>query len=288
MLVQVIVSGLVSGSLYALVALGIVMMFKAMDIVNFAQGEVVMVGAYSGFVFFTILKLPYPAAFLLAVVSTMTLGKFMDLFAYRRLIKQPPINMLMATIAIGLTLKGIVRLIWTSDDQPFPKIFGAKPIEILGILISPQHLLVVIVSVVLMVFLFVFMQFTQTGRSMRAVAQNKEIAPLVGISSKKVYGLTWIIGSGLAGATGILIAPISLIYPDMGIILVKAIAAAVIGGVGSFAGAVVGGLLLGVIENIVGFYISSIFMEVIAFLVMIGVLIFKPKGLFGKFEIKKV
>jgi branched-chain amino acid transport system permease protein len=288
LLPQVIVSGLVNGSLYSLVALGIVMMFKAMDVINFAQGDIVMVGAYAGLVFSTTLKLPYPIVFFLAIGTAMVLGKLMDVFAYRRLIKQPPINMLMATIAIGLTLKGLVRLIWTSDDQPFPKIFGTKPLDIAGISISPQHLLIAAVSIALMVFLFVLMQYTQTGRAMRAVAQNKEVAPLVGISLRKVYGLAWIVGSALAGATGILIAPISLVYPDMGIILVKAIATAVIGGLGSFAGAVIGGLSLGIIENIMGFYVSSIFMEVVPFLVMIGVLVFKPRGIFGKYEVKKV
>ena len=288
MLAQAIVSGLVNGSLYALVAVGIVMIFKALDLVNFAHGEIAMVGAYIGLVIYGFHKVPYPIAFFLAVGGTMVLGKMMDLLAYRRLIRQPIINMVMATVAMGMTIKGIVRLIMTSQDQPFRRIFGTKLIEIGGIFLSPEHLLVVTVSVILMILLLMFMKFTKTGMAMRAVAQNKEVASLVGISVTRVYGLTWVIGSALAGAAGILIAPISFVYPDMGIILIKAIAAATIGGLGSFVGAVVGGLSLGVVENIAGVYISSIFLEVVSFLAIIVILIFKPKGIFGKYEIKKV
>lgn len=285
---QVVVSGLTPGATYALMALGFVLVYKATGVVNFAQGEAVMVGAYAGLMIHTELRLPYVPALLLTLVFTFFLGVAVELIVYRPLIRAPAVSVILASIALGQILRSGARILRGEDMRIFPPMLSNSPVSIGGVLITPLSLGIVVLSLLFMAVLAAFFRWFRLGKAMRAVSQNQLAASLMGVSVPGVFSLTWGISSLLAGASGMLLAPLVMISPEMGLIAFKGFVAAILGGFTSIPGAIVGGVLMGILENLAGVFAGTAFKDVISFLFMVGVLAVRPMGLLGAAEIKKV
>lgn len=283
MFLQQIIQGLAIGSIYGLVALGYVLIWNAWGILNFAQGETAMIGAFFVLMFYAWLKIPFVLAFILAILASMVVAYLIERAAYRPLIKADDTRRLIATIGIGIFLRNIYRVIFGADPFPFPTVFGDKPFEVGKLLIVPQNLWVTGIGIVLVFLLRLFLTRTYIGKSMRATAQDKETARLMGIKVKSTMSLTFALACGMGAIAGILIAPIYFVMADMGVMIgQKGFAVAILGGIESMSGAMVGGILLGIIENLGAAYISSGYQSAIAFLLLIIVLIFKPSGIMGR------
>ncbi len=288
MFFQVMLSGIAAGSIYALVALGFVLIFKSTDVVNFAQGEMVMLGAYLGVTFFTILKLPFLVVFIIVLGTSSFFGMLVERVACRPLMKQSVLTVIIATIAVGIMMKSGARLIWGPELWPFPAIMSRKPLQIGSALITPESLGVIAISVAAMAVFYLFFKYSKMGKAMRACSQNQDASALMGVNVRGIFSLAWGISCSLAALGGILLAPLQAPSPTMGLIAIPAFAAAIIGGFESLPGAVIGGFLVGIIQNLSGFYISSVLKDIIAFLLLIGILMVKPSGLFGKALRKRV
>jgi len=289
-LTTLVVAGLANGSLYALVALGLVLIFKTQDVVNFAHGEILMVGAFIGFTAFDRLALPYPLAFVIAVLLGGVLGAVVERTAFRRLAHEQHITLAMVTVGLSFFLKGAVRLPYGGDIYTFPPAFGAAgPLVFGDAIIAPQNLLTIGVALALSVLMFLFFGFTSLGKQMRATQQNMTGARIVGIDTGRVFSVTWSLAAAIGAGAGVLAAPISLLYPDMGTgFLLKGFAAAVLGGFESIPGAVIGGFIVGIIEMLFGGYISTAFQQVSAFVIIIIVLFVRPYGLLGRKPLHRV
>ena len=279
---QLIVSGIAAGALYALVAIGLVLIYKATGIVNFAQGESVTVGAYMGWLFITQLRLNYFLAMALVMVGSALVGMIVERVAYRPLLKSPPFTVILATLAVGLIIKNAIRLVWQDTPRTISGVFSAEPIEIGDVLITPERLAIMFTVALVVAVLALFFRFTKLGKAMRATAQSQEAASLMGISVPGIFSKTWALGTALGGMAGVLIAPLVGINTELGAVLIPGFVAAVVGGFTSVPGAIVGGILVGVLENLAGVFVSSSFKQVVPFVVLITVLMVLPTGLFGK------
>jgi branched-chain amino acid transport system permease protein len=279
---QLVVSGIAAGALYALVAIGLVLIYKATDIVNFAQGESVTVGAYMGWLFTTELGIPYFPAIALVMIGSALVGVVVERVAYRPLLKSPPFTVILATLAIGIMIKNIIRLIFHDTPRSIGGVLSAEPLEIGPVLITPERLAIMGTVAVVVFALMLFFRYAKLGKAMRATAQSQEAASLMGISVPGIFSKTWALGTALGGTAGVLIAPLVGINVELGGVLVPGFVAAVVGGFTSIPGAIVGGILVGVLENLAGVYISSAFKQVVPFVVLLSVLMIMPSGLFGK------
>ena len=279
---QLIVSGIAAGALYALVAIGLVLIYKATDIVNFAQGESVTVGAYMGWLFVTEFHLPYFPAIAAVMVASALVGMVVERVAYRPLIKSPPFTVILATLAVGIIVKNAIRLVWQDTPRSISGVLSAAPIEIGGVLITPERLAIMVTVAVVVTGLMLFFRFSKLGKAMRATAQSQEAAALMGISVSGIFSKTWALGSALGGLAGVLIAPLIGINTELGGVLIPGFVAAVVGGFTSIPGAIVGGIMVGVFENFAGVFVSSSFKRVVSFVILLAVLMIKPSGLFGK------
>jgi len=291
-IVQILVGGLGIGGLYALVALGYSLLYRAMGLVNFAHGSIYMIGTYFGMIFYMGmvggLNLPYGLCFVLGVLLTGILGIILER-VFRPLADLDLMLMLLGTIGVGVVIDNLAIFIWGAQGFAVPRPLGGKPLKIAGVAIQPQMILILLVSAVLMVALNVFLKRSRIGKGMRAAAQDREIAAAMGIPVNLTNALTFAIGSGLAAAAGILAAPIVYVSPAMGGgVGVKGFAAAILGGMGSIPGAIVGGLLIGVLEGYSSAFISSEYTPAILYAVMVAVLMIKPSGIVGETTVEKV
>jgi branched-chain amino acid transport system permease protein len=282
LLPQLIVSGIAAGCLYALVAIGLVLIYKATDIVNFAQGESVTVGAYMGWLMVTELHMPYLPAMVMVLIGSALVGMLVERIAYRPLIKSPPFTVILATLAIGLLITNIIRLIFQDTPRNIPGVLSTEPLEFGGVLITPERLGIMVTVVIVVAMLMLFFRYSKLGKAMRATAQSQEAASLMGISVPGIFSKTWALGSALGGIAGMLIAPLVGINTELGGVLIPGFVAAIVGGFTSIPGAIVGGLMVGVLENLGGVYVSSSFKRVTSFIILIAVLMIRPAGLFGK------
>jgi len=290
MLYSQIVAGLISGSIYASVAVGIVMIYKATEIINFAQGETFMLGAYFAYLFYSVWHIPYPISLFFSIFLTGLIGILLEKITIRPLInkKADLAMMFLITFALSTTLKAAVRITAGEFEKPFPSALSPVPLNIYGSYVTNQQILVLGSTLLVMIILAIFFKWSRLGKAMRGTSGNQFLARLCGISVSRIFSLTWFITSILGALSGVLLAPIILIYPDMGLIVVKSIAASVIGGLTSIPGGVLGGLIIGLLENIGGAYISTSFNDITAFLAIMLFLAIKPSGLFGKHAIKRV
>jgi branched-chain amino acid transport system permease protein len=285
---QLVASGLVNGAIYSLMAIGYVVIYKGTNVVNFAQGEAVMVGGYIALVLYTVLGLPSYAVVPLAVVAAGCFWLTLERVAYRPLQEAPIFSLVIATFAVGLSLRNIARLIFGPDIHPFPPLFSTAPVRFGTVYLNRQSVWIVLISVASAGLLLLGFRVTRVGKAMRAVSQNRDAAWIVGIPVTRYFALIWGVGSAFGALGGVLLAPLVILHPEMGWVAIKAFAVAILGGFESLAGAVVGGLLLGVVENLAGFYVSSHIKDIVAFLVMIAVLCIRPTGLFGEAGVTKV
>lgn len=287
--VILVTAGLANGSLYALVALGLVLIYKAQDMVQFGFGEIFMAGAFIGYSAYSFLGLSYPASFLLAILAGGLVGLLIERGLIRPIAHYPHMTLVMVTVGLSFMLKGIFRIPFAQDVYTIPPLFGGSPIIIFDLIFASQNLLTTATSLVLTLALLLLFAFTDLGKQMRATAENMFGAQYSGINIGLVFATTWGLASVMGAAAGILSAPITALFPDMGTrILIRGFAAAVLGGFGSVPGAIVGGYLIGVIETLFGFYVATALIDLSAFLVIMVVLIFWPRGLFGTKEITRV
>ncbi|MDA3947943.1 MAG: branched-chain amino acid ABC transporter permease LivH [Spirochaeta sp.] len=291
-------SGLTRGSIYALLALGYTMVYGIIKLINFAHGEIYMIGAFIALIMsgvFSIMGLPVPAiaalASLVALVYSSAYGYTVEKLAYKPLRRAPRLSVLIGAIGMSLFLQNYVLLSQTSNFLPFPSMLpGLRIPAALEEIVSPVQVFIFATTTVVMVILTLLIKYTKMGKSMRATSQDRTMATLVGINVNRVISWTFLIGSFTAALGGILISSfIGQINFYIGFVAgIKAFVAAVLGGIGSIPGAVLGSLVLGMAESYAAGYLSSVYEDVFAFLILVVILIFKPSGLLGKPEVQKV
>jgi branched-subunit amino acid ABC-type transport system permease component len=284
LIVQLAIGGLSMGAIYALIGVGFVIVIAATNLLNFAQGELVMVGAFLGMILYVNLGWPFIVALLSAVLLTGLLGMAMELLAFRPLWARgaPAINVALASVALSILLSNGALRLAGGQPYPFPSIFGNRPVHVGGLSIVPQDLVILCSAGVVMAVLQLFFRYTQAGIALRAVMTDRETAELMGVDVRRVISLTFGISASLGAVSGVLVAPIIFVGWDMGVIGIKAFAAATLGGLKSIPGATVGGLLLGVGEQLVAAGISSAYRDSLVLALLIVVLLARPEGLFGR------
>lgn len=277
------IAGIANGCVYALVALGFVMIWKATEIVNFAHGELLMLGGFCG-LGLAALGWPWPLALAGAALAGALFGLLAERTVLRPLLGQPHIPIVMTTLGLGFMLKGGITMIpgIGPETHALPTPFSGQTVRLGHIAVAADHLLVIGVTLALGVLLYGFFYATRLGHALRATAQNPRGAQLVGIPLPRMHGIVWALAAGLAAVAGVLLAPVTFVHAHMGLIGLKALPAAVIGGFGSVPGAVVGGLLLGLVEAFAGFYAPDGVKDVAAHVLVLAVLLVRPTGLFGR------
>nr|WP_320012934.1 branched-chain amino acid ABC transporter permease LivH [uncultured Desulfobulbus sp.] len=296
--IELTFSGLTRGSIYALIALGYTMVYGIIGLINFAHGEIYMIGAFTALIassVFTFLGLPLPAVLILttlaAVIWASAYGFTIERIAYRPLRDAPRLSPLISAIGMSIFLQNYVQLAQTADYLPFPALIPEFDfLEPYAAIVGSSDLVILVVSAAVMLALMLLIKFTRTGKAMRATAQDQKMALLLGINVDRIISITFILGSGLAALGGLLIAShIGQINLYIGFIAgIKAFTAAVLGGIGSIPGAVLGSYILGLTEAFATGYVSSDYEDVFAFSLLVLILIFRPAGLLGKASIEKV
>ena len=282
---QLTLSGLSQGAIYALIALSLTVIYRATTIVNFGHGDFVMAGAFMVYVLVIYLGLPYIPAAILAVGILFVMGIGVSRGFIDPIKAGPHIGFAMMSISLGYILRGVARFLWGREVFPMPRVFDIEPIFIDELVVTGDVLFIsVIVAMLLLVFFLVFYR-TTIGTVIQAVYQSERGATLIGVNVLAFHQSMWGVGLAMGAIGGILIAPISLLHPDLGAtFLIRGFAAMTLGGFGSLGGAVVGGLLLGVAEQNFGFYINTALIDITAYLVIVAVLVIRPAGLFGRTE----
>jgi branched-chain amino acid transport system permease protein len=285
--IDLIIIGLSIGMVYGLVALGISLIYSGLDIIHFAHGEIYMIGAFIGLTLYQKLGLPYIPALLLAVILTGLIGVLIERVFYRRLTRAgggytvAGMGMVIVGFGMSIVLQNVAFLVWGPKPLPFPVPFG-MPIEIGNLALPMSYVWIIVTALVLMVVLNLILKRTMIGLAIRAVAYNKDIASLSGVNVPLMISVIFGVACALGAAAGVLIGPINYVQVLMGIgILVKAFAAAVVGGFGSLPGAVLGGLLVGIVESLGAGYVNGTYKDVYAFILLIFVLMVRPSGLLG-------
>jgi len=295
---ELLVGGLTRGSIYALIALGYTMVYGIIQLINFAHGEVYMIGAFTALIVASILTMLgwneiaiLFIASVVAVVYSMAYGYTLEKVAYKPLRHAPRLSALISAIGMSLFLQNYVLLAQTSDFMPFPSLIpDLEILEPIAYLISTPEVIIILTTAIVMVFLTFLIKFTRVGKAMRATAQDREMAMLVGVDVNRVISITFIVGSATAALGGVLIAShIGQINFYIGFIAgIKAFVAAVLGGIGSMPGAVLGSLVLGCAESLFTGFVSSDYEDVFAFIILVFILIFRPAGLLGRSDTQKV
>jgi len=287
---QQLINGLALGSVYALIALGYTMVYGIIKLINFAHGEMYMLGAYFGFYALTSWQLPLIPALLVSMALTALVGVVLERIAYKPLRNSPRITALITAIGASLLLQNVAQIGFGAEFKPFPQVIPFKRIQLGFVFITNRQLIMFAIALILMILLHIIVQYTKTGKAMRAVSMDKEAAMLMGIDVDRIISFTFAIGSSLAAAGGVLVGMYyNRIDPYMGVMPgLKAFIAAVFGGIGVIPGAVIGGLIMGVAENLVVAFGSSTYRDAVAFAILILVLLFKPDGLLGKRHQEKV
>jgi branched-chain amino acid transport system permease protein len=293
---QLIASGIAQGCIYGLIALGFVLIYKATETVNFAQGDLMMIGGFLGLTGTLALGLPFWAAFLASLIVMLFFGMALERVVLRPLLGQPAFTVVMVTIGIGYLARGLVTMIpeWGTDTHVLPVPYKDEIVNIGGngvdggLILSMEHVVIIIVTALLILGLYLLFKHTRIGIAMQATSQNQLAAFYMGIPVRRINMLVWGISAAVSACAGLLLAPITFVHANMGFIGLKAFPAAVVGGFGSIPGALVGGLIIGVVETLAGFYLPEGFKDIAAYIVVLVMLAVKPNGLFGENLRKKV
>jgi len=280
---QVIVSGISQGCIYGLIALGFVLIYKATETVNFAQGELMMLGAFVGVTATTVLGLPYWAAIAATLLVMALFGFLLERVVLEPILGQPAFAIIMVTIGIGFVARGLVTMIpgWGTETHMLETPFRGEIVRAGGLVVAAEHLVIIAATVLLVAVLYVFFRFSRVGIAMQAASQNQLAAYYMGIPVRRLNGLIWAISAAVAALAGLLLAPLTFVHVNMGFIGLKAFPAAVVGGFGSLPGAIVGGIIIGVVEALSGVYLPEGFKDVAAYVVVLIMLAVRPNGLFG-------
>lgn len=285
---QLAINGIAIGAIYALVALGLVLTYKATEVLNFAHGDVLMASSFVGWGLIVALGWPFWLAALCTVLFAAAFSWFIDARVMRLIAGQPQFAGVMLTIAIAFMVRGLVSMAFGPQSRTFPTPWTGHKTEFAGMVVSDLSLVIVAVALVITLVLFWFLKKTSLGVAIQAASQNQLAAYLSGIRVKRVTSLVWAISGAIAAVCGLLLAPAALVDIGLWIVVLKALAAVVLGGFGSVPGAIVGGLLLGLIEQFAGVYLPDGFKDAMAYLVLIGVLILWPRGLLGEAHGRRV
>ncbi len=287
---QVLASGLALGCVYGLIALGFVLIYKATEVVNFAQGELMMLGAFVAYTLIGPLQWPYLAGVATAVAATALLGVVFERAVLRPIEGEPTIAIVMVTLAVGMIARGVASMLpgWGTDTHRLPNPYQGQLVDLFGMRWSMEHVTIVGATIMLCGALYWFFRSARIGLAMRAISQNQLAACYVGIPVSRINALVWALSAAIAAVAGILVAPITFVHVNMGHIGIMAFPAAVIGGFGSIPGAVVGGLILGVTEAMAGLHLPEGFKDIAPHALVLLVLLLKPSGLFGERLRKKV
>lgn len=289
-ILQLTIAGVAIGCIYALIALGFVLIYKATEVVNFAQGDVMMLGAFVAFTFASLWKLPFFVAVLLAIVVLAIVGAIFDRFLLRPIIGQPTFAAVMVTLALGMVIRGVATMIpgWGTDTYALKAPYSDGVLRAGGVSVSTDHIAIIVLTTLVCLLLWAFFKRTRVGIAMQAASQNQLAANYMGIPVRRINTLIWAISSGVAAFAAVLLAPITFVHSNMGFIGLKAFPAAVVGGFGSIPGAIVGGLIIGLVESYSGFYLPEGFKDVAAYIVVLLVLMIRPSGIFAEMRRKKV
>lgn len=288
--VQLVVSGIAVGSLYALAALGFVLIYKATDILNFAHGEAMLIGAlvcYSLVMF----GVPFLWAVLITVVFAMVFGILTERVVLRPMIGEGQFSTVMITIGLSIFLRSLAGIIFGHDNKVFPSPFSKTPVNLEGIVLSQTHLWAMGISAVMVILFFLFFKYSRLGLSMRGVANDLDTAMLMGISVKRVFAMTWGLSFVIAAMAGVFVANVMVLNIGLALVAIKAFPAVILGGMESIPGAIIGGIIIGILETLVGGYLDETLpgaRDLTAFVVLFLVLMIRPYGLFGKEEIERV
>jgi branched-chain amino acid transport system permease protein len=284
---QLAIAGISVGGIYALVALAIVIPFKSSGVLNFGQGEIVTLGAYVALVL-TQLALPYPVVVASVLLLGAAGGVIIERVLIRPIVKAPEFTLVIATFAIGLLIKGVISIRFGDSPNTIDGPFGTEPVMAGGLRFNPTSLWIFVCTALVTIGVMLFLRSTRLGKAMRAVSVNPEAARLMGIRVETVYRWSWAISTAIGALAGLLVAPLIGINPEIGQLILRGLLAAVIGGFTSIPGALVGGLAVGLIETFSGVLIGSTFKNLVPFILLMVLLVFRPQGLFGAAEIKRV
>jgi branched-chain amino acid transport system permease protein len=289
---QMLATGIVVGSVYALVALGFVLIYKSSDAINFAQGEFLLIGTYVCLTLITTYNIPFMAALIITLLFSALLGFVVERIVLRPFIGEPVISMIMATIGLSSILAGIVHIVWGHETRVFPKIFSEKPVQLGEIVIAPVYLWSLVIVVIMLLIFTLFFKYSKLGIAMRATADDQQAALSMGISVKVIFAVAWAIAAIVSAVGGVLLGNINGVNSSLSAIGLKVLPVAILGGLDSIPGAIIGGLIIGVIESMTGGYLDPLvgggLKEVMPFIILVLILMFKPYGLFGKKEIERV
>ena len=287
-LFQYVLSGLSNGAIYALIGFGFAIIYNSTGIINFAQGEFVMLGGMLTVFFLAVFKLPLAVAIILAIIISTIVGVSFERLAIRPLKNASPLSLIIITIGASIFMRGAAMLIWGKDTYALPAFSGNDPLYIAGATILPQHLWILGVTVLIIIGSRIFFNYSIAGKAMRACSYNPLAAGLVGINVKNMVMLSFAISSAIGSMAGIIIAPLTMTSYDVGIMLgLKGFCAVIIGGMSSGLGTLMGGLLLGLLESLGAGFISASYKDAIAFIILLLILFIQPEGLFGKKETER-
>jgi branched-chain amino acid transport system permease protein len=287
-MLQLVVNGAASGCIYGLIALGFVLIYKATEMVNFAQGDVMMLGGFVAFSLIAHFHLPYWAGGFLAILITAAFGYTLDALVLRRVIGQPQFAVVMLTLGLGFIFRAVAGITWGYDSVGFNTPFTNKTVHISGLILAEDNLSIIVGTILLCGVLYVFFSKTRIGVAMQAASQNQLAAYYMGIPVRSIFSLIWAISAGVACLAGILLSPVSMIDVNMGSLAIKAFTAAVIGGFGSIPGSLIGGVIVGIVEQFAGYKLAAGFQEVTSNVVLLLMLFIRPQGLFAERMGKRV
>ncbi len=285
---QLLISGISQGCVYGLIALGFVLIYKATEMVNFAQGDMMMLGAFIAFTLINTAGMSYVWGLLLTVLIMALIGVLIERILLRPMIGEPPFAVLMITIGLGFILRAVAGVIWGNEPRNIDSPFAGGVMRMGEVAIGYENIAIVCGTIVLCSLLYAFFRFSRMGVAMQAASQNQLAAYYVGIPVKRIFSIVWAMSAGIAATAGVLVAPVSLIDPLMGFIGIKAYAAAIVGGFGSLQGAMVGGLLIGIVEQFAGLYLPTGFADTSAYVILLLMLFVRPEGIFATIQRKKV
>ena len=287
---QLVISGIAQGCIYGLIALGFVLIYKATETVSFAQGDLMMLGAFAGLAGMTMLGFPFWLAVISAIGAMALLGLVTERLVIRPILGQPAFSIVMLTIGLGYVGRGLITMIpgIGTETHTLPVPYKDQSWTLGGLVVSMEQTAVIVVTAVLCAALYALFKYSKLGLAMQASSQNQLAAYYMGIPVKRLNGLVWALAAAVAAIAGLLLAPITFVHANMGFIGLEAFPAAVVGGFGSLPGAIVGGLVIGIVESLSGFYLPEGFKDIAAYIVVLIMLRVKPNGLFGEKLRKKV
>jgi len=292
-MLQLVITGIAVGSVYSLMALGFVLIFKASSVVNFGPGELVLFGAYVSWATILNMRLPLIVALPVTLAVAVLLGLVIERGVLRPLIGEPIISVIMVTFGVASVIRGVLNMTWGSDTRPFPVLFSQEPFHLGPVPVSPVHLWSFVAVMLLLLAFSAFFKYSATGTAMRATADNQQVALSLGVSVKWIFALSWCIATVVSALGGIILGSVrggvDFSLADLGL---KVFPVVILGGLDSIAGAIIGGVLIGVLENLSGGYLDPILgggvKEVASFVALVIILMLRPYGFFGKPEIERV